>query len=70
MYLTLEAGDCPNGPCPTIYACEDPELTVFQGIDVPEAENVEQPIPGDRRVALPTEFVLDWAAAKLGVTRR
>jgi hypothetical protein len=66
MRLSLEAGDCPTGPCPTIYGvAEDPELVVLQDVEAPAAENVGPAVPGERRIMMRRQFLLDWAAAQL-----
>lgn len=66
MRLTLEAGDCPSGPCPTIYGVAgDPDLVVLQDAEAPAAENAGPPVPGERRIVMHRQFLLDWAAAQL-----
>lgn len=66
MRLTLEAGDCPSGPCPTIYGVlEDPDLVVLQDLEAPQAENVDPPVPGERRIVMHRQFLLEWAARQL-----
>ncbi|MGI0129505.1 MAG: hypothetical protein ACREDE_10880 [Thermoplasmata archaeon] len=66
MKLTLEAGTCPGGPCPSIYGdLDDPERVVLQDAEAPAAENVGPPVAGERRIVMRRQFLLDWAAAQL-----
>jgi hypothetical protein len=67
MKLTYLSGDCPEGPCPTIYGNDRGEF-VFQGTGpVTEAEGAEPPPSHEARVALPSAVIVEWVASSLSL---